>query len=193
MIIAGIGIQFTARRLSRFCARVFGIPAIKVYVRSALSSLVIISAFWSAIVAAPHYRLYMNALGGGPAKAGAYFPQDEFYDSFMQNAMAELAKRARTNAHIASEIPAVAAYYAQRANRPDLICVELSDPAELEKLTPGDFVIDARGRTYFTNQAMLTRLRGAGQPAFTIALGAVPAANVYFLDQKSLDALRGSR
>jgi hypothetical protein len=60
-------------------------------------------------------------------------------------------------------------------------------------LTPGDFVIDARGRTYFTNQAMLTRLRGAGQPAFTIALGATPAANVYFLDQKSLDALRGSR
>ena len=193
MIIAGIGIQFAARRLSRFCARVFGIPAIKVYVRSALSSLVIISAFWSAVVAAPHYRLYMNALGGGPAKAGAYFPQDEFYDAFMQDAMAELAKRARTNAHIASEIPAVAAYYAQRDNRPDLICVELSDPAELEKLTPGDFVIDARGRTYFTNQAMLTRLRGAGQPAFTIALGATPAANVYFLDQKSLDALRGSR
>jgi len=87
----------------------------------------------------------MNALGGGPAKAGAYFPQDEFYDAFMQDAMAELAKRARTNAHIASETPAVAAYYAQRANRTDLICVELSDPAELEKLTPGDFVIDARG------------------------------------------------
>jgi hypothetical protein len=81
----------------------------------------------------------------------------------------------------------------ERANRPDLICVELSDPVELEKLQPGDFVIDARGRTYLTNQPMLTRLRQAGQPAFTVAVGATPAANVYLLDQKSLDALRASR
>jgi dolichyl-phosphate-mannose-protein mannosyltransferase len=193
IMTAGIGVQFAARRLGRFCARAFRNEKIKVYARAALASLVIISAFWSAVMAAPHYRLYMSALGGGPTRAGAYFPQDEFYDAFMQDAMAELAKRARTNAHVASEIPAVATYYAQRANRPDLICVELSDPEELEKLTPGDFVIDARGRTYFTNQPMLMRLRGSGQPAFTIAVGATPAANVYLLDQKSLDALRGSR
>ena len=111
----------------------------------------------------------------------------------MQDAMAELAKRARPNARVAGEIPAVATYYAQRANRPDLICVDLSDPADLEKLTPGDFVIDARGRTYYTNQAMLTRLGSASQPAFSIAVGGTQAAKVYVLDQKTLDALRGSR
>ncbi len=193
IMTAGIGVQFTARRLGRFCARAFGNGSIKVYARSALASLVIISAFWSAVIAAPHYRLYVSALGGGATQAGAYFPQDEFYDAFMRDAMAELAKRARANARVASEIPSVAAYYAQRANRSDLICVELSDPEELEELTPSDFAIDARGRTYFTNQSMLTRLRGSGQPAFTIAVGATPAANVYLLDQKSLDALRGSR
>jgi hypothetical protein len=135
----------------------------------------------------------MNALGGGPTQAGAYFPQDEFYDAYMRELMAELANRARPNARVAGEISTLAAYYGQRANRPDLICVELSDPVELEKLQPGDFVIDARGRTYFTNQPMLTRLRQTGQPAFTIAVGATQAANVYLLDQKSLDALRGSR
>jgi len=167
--------------------------SIKVYARSALASLVIISAFWSAVVAAPHYRLYMNALGGGPAKAGAYFPQDEFYDAFMQDAMAEIGKAGSDQRAYRERDSAVAAYYAQRANRTDLICVELSDPAELEKLTPGDFVIDARGRTYFTNQAMLTRLRGVVESAFTIAVGATPAAKVYLLDQHSLDALRGSR
>jgi hypothetical protein len=193
IMTAAIGVQFTARRLGRFCARVFENESIKVYARSALASLVVISAFWSAVIAAPHYRLYMSALGGGPTKAGAYFPQDEFYDAYMQELMAELANRARPNARVAGEISALAAFYAQRANRPDLICVELSDPAELEKLQPGDFVIDARGRTYFTNQPMLMRLRQAGQPAFTIAVGATPAANVYVLDQKSLDALRGSR
>ena len=192
-ITAAIGVQFMARWLGRFCARAFENESIKVYARSALASLVIISAFWSAVVAAPHYRLYMSVLGGGPAQAGAYFPQDEFYDAYMQDVMAELAKRAHPNARFASEIPSVAAYYARRANRPDLNCVDLSDPADLEKLTAGDFVIDARGRTYYTNQPMLTRLRRAGQPAFAIAVGATPAANVYVLDQKSLDALRGSR
>jgi hypothetical protein len=145
------------------------------------------------VMAAPHYRLYVNALGGGPAKAGAYFPQDEFYDAYMPEAMIEIGKRARPNARVAGEIPTLAEYYAQRANRADLVCVELSDPAELEKLTPGDFLIDARGRTYFTNQAMLARLRLANEPAFAIAVGATPAAYIYILDQKSLAALRGER
>jgi hypothetical protein len=145
------------------------------------------------VVAAPHYRLYMSVLGGGPARAGAYFPQDEFYDAYMKDAMIELARRARPNARVLVEIPSVAAYYAQRANRPDLVCVEFYDPAEFEKLTPGDFLIDARGRTYVSNQAMLERLRQASQPAFTIAVGTTPAAFVYVLDQKSLAALRGQR
>ena len=86
---------------------------------------------------------------------------------------------------------AVAAYYAQRVNRPDLICVELSDPVELEKLAPGDFLIDPRGRTYFSNQAMLELLRQASRPSFNIPVGITPAADVYVLDQKSLAALRG--
>jgi hypothetical protein len=71
IITSAIGVQFTARRLGRFCARVFQNESIKVYARSALASLMIISSFWSAVVAAPHYRLYMSALGGGPTKAGA--------------------------------------------------------------------------------------------------------------------------
>jgi predicted membrane-bound dolichyl-phosphate-mannose-protein mannosyltransferase len=193
IMIAAIAVQFLARRLGRLCARVFDNKAIGIYARAALASLVIISAFWSAVNAAPHYRLYVNALGGGPAKAGAYFPQDEFYDAYMRDAMVEIARRARPGARVAGELPNVGIYYAQRANRPDLVCVELSDTAELAKLAPGDFLIDGRGRTYFSNQAMLERLRQTSQPAFTIAVGATPAADVYVLDQKSLAALRGER
>jgi predicted membrane-bound dolichyl-phosphate-mannose-protein mannosyltransferase len=191
IMTAAIGVQFTARRLGGLCASAFDNKAIGIYSRSALASLVIISAFWSAVNAAPHYRLYVNALGGGPAKAGAYFPQDEFYDAYMEDAMTEVARRAQPNTRVASEIPTVADYYALRANRPDLVCIDLSDPADREKLRPGDFVIDGRGRTYLSNQAMLIRLRQASQPAFTIALGATPAADVFVLDQKSLAALRG--
>ena len=120
------------------------------------------------------------------------FPQDEFYDAYMQQTMAEIAKRAASGVRVASENQSVAEYYANRANRPDFVCLELSDPADLKQLQPGDFVIDARGRTYFSNQAMLMRLRNASQPAFTINVGATSAADVYVLDQSSLAALRGA-
>jgi predicted membrane-bound dolichyl-phosphate-mannose-protein mannosyltransferase len=190
IIAAALGVQLAAGWLGRICARVFDSPGVGVYARAALASLVIVAALWSSATAMPHYRLYMNVLGGS-ARAGQYFPQDEFYDAYMQEAMSEIAKRARPGTHIASELPTVAAYYAQRVNRADLVCVELSDPAEFAKLAPGDFVIDGRGRTYFNNQAMLLRLRQASRPAFNIAVGTAPAADVYVLDQKSLAALRG--
>jgi hypothetical protein len=192
IMAAALGVQWVAGGFSRICARVFDSPAAGIYARAVLASLVIVSALWSSASAMPHYRLYMNLLGGS-AHAGEYFPQDEFYDAYMQDALSEIAKRARPGATVASELPMVAAYYAQRANRADLVCVELSDPAELGKLAPGDFVIDGRGRTYFSNQAMLLRLRQTSRPAFSIAVGTTPAADVYVLDQKSLGALRGER
>ena len=190
IMAAALGVQWAAGWLGRICARVFNSPGPGIYARAALVSLVIVSALWSSATAMPHYRLYMNLLGG-PAHAGQYFPQDEFYDAYMQDALTELAKRARPGARVAGELPTVAAYYAERAGRADLVCIELSDAAELGKLTPGDFVIDGRGRTYFSNQAMLLRLRQASRPAFSLAVGTTPAADVYLLDQKSLAALRG--
>jgi len=40
---------------------------------------------------------------------------------------------------------------------------------------------------------MLSRLRQTSRPAFTVAVGMTPAADVYVLDQGSLEALRGER
>jgi hypothetical protein len=191
LITAAIGIQFVARKFGRLCARLLGNESVKVYARAALPSIVILVTFWSAAKAAPHYRLYLNLIAGRVARAGTMFPQDEFYDAYMQQAMAEIAKRAQPNARVASELQSVSSYYANRADRPDLVSLELSDPADLYKLQPGDFVIDARGRTYFSNQPMLMRLRSTSKPAFTVSLGTTPAADVYVLDQASLKALRG--
>jgi predicted membrane-bound dolichyl-phosphate-mannose-protein mannosyltransferase len=190
IMATALGVQLAAGWLGRICARVFDNPGAGAYARASLASLVIISALWSSAAAMPHYRLYMNVLGGS-SNAGKYFPQDEFYDAYIQEAMSEIAKHASPGTRVASELPTVAAYYAQRVSRADLVCVELSDPAELAKLAPGDFVIDGRGRTYLSNQAMLLRLRQAGRPVFNIAVGTTPAADVYVLDQKSLGALRG--
>lgn len=189
LITAALGIQFVARKFGQVCRRIVDSPPVGVYAGAAVVSLAIISTLWSSARAAPHFRLYMNSLSG-QARAGAYFPQDEFYDAYMHEVMKEIAARARPGAHVATEIPLLADYYAKRAGRTDLICVEMS---ELAKLSPGDFLIDARGRTYLSNQAMLMRLRQASKPGLNISVGTVPAADIYFLDQNSLAALRGRR
>lgn len=186
-ITAGIAIQFVARHFAQWCARLFNQRSIKIYAHALVPLLVVLMTIWSATHAAPHYRLYYNSIAGGRL----LFPQDDFYDAYMQQTMAEIAQRASLNAHVASEIPNVCAYYAKRANRPDLQCLEFSDPDDLNQLQTGDYVIDARGRTYFSNQAMLIRLRNASKPAFSNSVGEVPAADVYILDEKSLAALRG--
>jgi len=186
IISAALGIQLLGRRLGD----VFGSDGLRKFARVALPLLAIAASFWSTARAATHYRLYLNPLGGGEARAGFYFPQDDFYDAYMQDALSEIARRAPPDAQVASEIRSVAAYYAGRANRPDLVCLDFSDPADFQKLKAGDYLIDARGRTYFSNQAMLARLYRVSRPAFSISVGTVPAADVYLLDQKSLDALR---
>jgi hypothetical protein len=192
IIAAALGIQFVARRFARLCAQLLNNESIKGYAAAMLSLTVVVFSVWSASRAAPHYRFYVNALAKRAVTGGEMFPQDEFYDAYMRQAMIQISGRARSRARVAGEIPTVANYYANRAGRSDLVGVELSDPAELAKLKPGDLVIDARGRTYVSNQAMLMRLRQSAQPAFTISVGAVPAASVYVLDENSLAALRGN-
>jgi hypothetical protein len=83
----------------------------------------------------------------------------------------------------------LAAYYAQRAQRPDLVCISLSDPDALKQLTPGDFIIIARGRRYFSNDAIITVLRDHSTPISDFHLGPVPSAKLYQLDQGSLALL----
>jgi len=72
-----------------------------------------------------------------------------------------------------------------------LACSQFFAPDDLNKFVAGDFLIDARGRTYFSNQAMLERLRQKATPAFTVFVGSTAAADVYIMDEAALAALRG--
>jgi len=154
-----------------------------------LALIVVSGSLLTLTKAAPHYRIYTNAFGGGKANAGYYFPHDEFYDSSMRDIMFEISKRAPGGAVVASESPTLATYYAQRAGRSDLVCVLLSDPVALQKLREGDYLIDARGRRYFSNQEMLNTLARSVTPAFKVSLGDVPSASVYIIDSNSLPLL----
>ncbi|MDQ3908489.1 MAG: glycosyltransferase family 39 protein [Acidobacteriota bacterium] len=186
LITAAVGARyaasFVARPLSNENARGYAFTA-------AALALVTLSAYASA-TAAPHYRLYTSALGGGAARAGDYFPHDEFYDASTPDAAAAVARLVRPGARVASETPELFDYYARRAGRDDLASVSLSDPSAVNRLSVGDAVVVARGRRYFSNDALVRRLEAASRPVAVLALGGVTSVKVYVLDEAALAATK---
>ena len=181
LITSALGIQFAGRWL----ANRFASFDLKHYVPASLAVIVIVASVINSVQAAPHFRLFTNSIGGGTAWAGYYFPHDEFYDASMRDVMTEIANRARPGARVASESPSLASYYAEREKRPDLICLSLSDPEALKQLNSGDFIIVARGRRYFSNDAVITNLNNY-PPIAEFKLGVVPSAKLYEFNSKYL-------
>ena len=189
LITSALGIQWVGRWLANRIAGFEWAASLKHYVPACLAVTVISASVVNSIHAAPHFRLFTNSIGGGTAWAGYYFPHDEFYDASMRDAMVEIASRARVGARVASESPSVAMYYAERKGRHDLVCVSLSDPDALTQLGVGDFVVIARGRRYFSNDALTSALRDHAAPLIVLKLGLVPSTKIYQLDENSLPLL----
>ena len=189
LITSAIGVQAVGRWLGQKLSGLLSAEWPNVYLRPALAVIVVIGSLVATNLARPHFRLYTNAFGGGINKTGYYFPHDEFYDSSVRDVMLEIAKRAAPGARVASETPGLASYYAGRVGRFDLTFVLLSDPSALRQLREGDFVIDARGRRYFSNQAIFAALEQTNTPAFRLSLGEVPAASVYVMDANALETI----
>ena len=191
LITSALGIQFTGRWLANRIASLDFAAGLKHYVPACLAVVVIITAVVNSVQASPHFRLYTNAIGGGTAWAGYYFPHDEFYDASMRDVISEIVRRAKPGARVASESPTLAAYYAERAQRTDLVCISLSDSEALKQLTVGDYVIIARGRRYFSNDAIITALQNS-TPTSTFHLNTIPSAKLYELDQASLSLVQAA-
>lgn len=189
LITCALGIQFIGRWLADRISSLGVAVGLKRYVTASLAVIVIVTSVVNSIQASPHFRLFTNAFGGGMERAGYYFPHDEFYDASMRDVIETIAKRAKPGARVVSESPTLASYYAEREQRSDLVCVSLSDPDALKQLTAGDLVIIARGRRYFSNDAIITALRDHATPIAEFKLGTVPSAKLYELDQQSLSLL----
>lgn len=176
LITAALGVQFAGRSIARLIS-----SGLRHYVPATLATIVIVLAVVSSIQASPHFRLFTNSVGGGMKWAGYYFPHDEFYDASMRDVIAQIGTQARPGAVVASESPSLASYYAQRVNRADLVCISLSDPEAMKRVQAGDYVIVARGRRYFSNDAIITALSQTTKPDFQHFLGEVHSADVYKL------------
>ena len=189
LITCALGIQFVGRWLANRVASFEAAGALQHYVPACLAVIVIVTSVVASVQASPHFRLFTNSLGGGTAWAGYYFPHDEFYDASMRDVIAEIARRAQPGARVATESPSLASYYAQQAQRPDLVCISLSEPEAVQHLTPGDYVIIARGRRYFSNDALIAALRSDATPVSEFYLGPIPSARLYQLDHTSITLL----
>ncbi|HEX8635211.1 MAG TPA: glycosyltransferase family 39 protein [Pyrinomonadaceae bacterium] len=192
LTVAAIGInaagQWLGHALRRREEAAAGATSPAGYAQAAVAFLVIIASVYAAAGASPHYRLYTNALGGGDARAGSYFPHDEFYDASVRDAARHIAALARPGARVASEAPELFTHYAARAGRTDLVSISLSDRAALRDLALNDIVMVARGRRYFSNDPLISKLAATSRPAVELSLAGVPSTRIYQLDDEALRA-----
>lgn len=191
MIISGIGISWLSRKFSEVASRngSVGLGA-RNGMFAAVLSIAALVPFIESVRVMPYYRLYTNALGGGMVNAGTYFPHDEFFDARLGESAKFIAANAASDARVFSETPQLTEFHLRRAGRDDLVSAWLSDPSELREMRPGDYVIDARGRRYLSNDALLGRLNESSSPAARIDLGAVPAVKIFRIDEGSLAVFR---
>jgi predicted membrane-bound dolichyl-phosphate-mannose-protein mannosyltransferase len=186
LLTSAVGIHYVAGILGRLLTRGNDGDASRAsYTRAGLTLVVAAFSLYASAGAAPHYRLYTNALGGGAERAGTYFPHDEFYDASTRDVAAAVARLAPPGARVASETPELLDYYTRLSGREDLRPVSLSDRAALREFKTGDLVVVARGRRYFSNEEITQRLGATSQPAAAVSLGSVPSARVYVLDATS--------
>jgi hypothetical protein len=134
----------------------------------------------SALVSsAPFYSLHQNGLAARFFTPGMLFPDDEFYDAGVREAVADLARVAQPGAVIASDATNVVQVYLDRTGRTDLKSVSLSQNRLSSVQAPEIWVLAQDAHTYFENQATLSQLRARSAPTREYVVGGGVAVQVF--------------
>jgi hypothetical protein len=133
----------------------------------------------AALVHAPHYRLYINAFGGGDANVDWFFPHCDYFDAGFREAMQQIASRAEPVAEVATEIDWPAALYAERFGRPDLQQTLVRRGRACRSGQPC-YVVVQIGRLYFVNQDAV-RWLSHREPWTTVRVRGEDVVKVYRL------------
>jgi hypothetical protein len=105
----------------------------------------------------PHYRLYVNALGGGDEAVDWFFPHCDYFDTGLREALAHIARNSETGAEVASEVDWPVRYYLTRFGRPDLSATLLRPSVACAGNRPC-YVVVQTGRLYFANRVAVENL-----------------------------------
>ena len=134
----------------------------------------------AAILHAPHYRLYINALGGGDARVPWFFPHCDYFDAGFREAVEKVAASAEPGAELATEIDWPAKLYAERAGRSDLRQTLVRRGQACRSATPC-YVVVQTGRLYFKNEDAVRNL-SRRTPWTTVRIRGEDVVKVYKLD-----------
>lgn len=136
---------------------------------------------YAAVTHGPHYRLYINTLGGGDRNVNWFFPHCDYYDAGFREAMEEIAKKGEPDAEISTEIDWVARHYAERFGRTDVkyTLVRRGEACQDHRVC---YVIVQAGRRYFLNEDAIASL-SKRPPWFVETLQGNEAVRVYRLER----------
>jgi hypothetical protein len=175
-LLAAVGIVWALRQVAR------RIPSdrlrpIAVRAAAVTAAVALISAELGAY---PFPALYQNALGARMAPPGYVFPDDEFNDAGVREAVAAIARAASPGAVIASDATGVVAAYLARSGRTDLRAISLShDGLPLRAVETWTIVQD--GHVYLESEAVVAQLRSRLTPWLEIRIGPALALQVFQL------------
>jgi hypothetical protein len=132
----------------------------------------------NAAGAAPHYSLAQNSIGRWIGPPGSLFPDDEFYDAGVREAVAMIASAAAPGAVLCSDAPAVVAEYLVRYDRTDVTSCSLGRDG-LPMRSVDTWVIAQDGHTYFENAATIDQLRRRLRAIADVRIGGGFALSVF--------------
>ncbi|HEX9574573.1 MAG TPA: glycosyltransferase family 39 protein [Myxococcales bacterium] len=133
----------------------------------------------AALAHAPHYRLYINAFGGGDGNVDWFFPHCDYFDTGFREAMQQIAAGAEPGAEVATEIEWPAELYAERFGRPDLQQTLVRRGRACRSGQPC-YVVVQIGRLYFLN-ADAVRSLSRREPWTTVRVRGEDVVKVYRL------------
>lgn len=146
----------------------------------ALTALFAATPLYALVSARPYFSMSQNVIGTVVSKPGDMFPDDEFNDAGVREAVSAIARAARPGAAIASDASTVVEEYLRQAGRNDLESLSLARDG-LPPPSRETWVIAQDGHVYFENRDVLDQIRRTVAPWGEWESGGAVAVRVYAL------------
>lgn len=152
----------------------------------ALAMMMLATAGWQCVLNwkyAPNQSLYVSSQGGGEARQGCYFPQDEIYDSGVREAVQALCKIAPQGSTVLGTVPAVFEYYTGVYGRTDLKFVAMPKIAAPFPKDPRVYVLYQDYRRYLENNYFLDFAYSQLRPLYTGKMSGLDVVALYYFSR----------
>jgi hypothetical protein len=145
----------------------------------ALAMLLLAGEARASLLHAPHFRLYINAFGGGDGRVPWFFPHCDYFDMGFREAVERIAQAAEPGAELATEIDLPARLYAEEFHRPDLKATLVRRGQACRSGQPC-YVVVQTGRLYFLNEEAVAHL-SQREPWTVVSIRGEEVVKVYKL------------